>query len=234
MSNNAVNSIFSKVKRQNDDLKSKNELIEIQEEKLDKEIVLANYNFDYEVEEEVIEYLKDVTFEIHKSTHKYYTKLGKIFSETQEKLSNNKNGVFKKWFENVGFKKDFVYENISRYKYIVGLTDNTKIENFENIPVTLSYEISKESCPEAIRERVITGEIKTKTELKKAIREVQQEEPEEIIEEAEIVPKTISYEEIEKVIRNLEKAITDIEVLSLEGNSEDVYEKLKRALEVLR
>ena len=34
--------------------------------------------------------------------------------------------------------------------------------------------------------------------------------------------------DIEKVIRDLEKRITDIEVNSLEGNSEDIYEKLNK------
>ena len=177
--NNDVKSIFKKIHKQNDELKIKNEMA-VKEEILDKDSVLANYSFDYDVDEEVINYLKDVTFELHKETHNYYTKIGKLLSEAQEKLANNKSGIFRKWFENIGLKKDFVYDNIGRYKYIVGLSDNIKVEKVESLPVTLTYEISKESCPDAIREKVISGEIKTKAELKRAIKEVQEIEEEGI------------------------------------------------------
>lgn len=188
MSNgNDVKSIFKKIHKQNDELKIKNE-VAVKEEILDKDSVLANYSFDYDVDEEVINYLKDVTFELHKETHNYYTKIGKLLSEAQEKLANNKSGIFRKWFENIGLKKDFVYDNIGRYKYIVGLSDNIKVEKVESLPVTLTYEISKESCPDSIREKVISGEIKTKAELKRAIKEVQEIEEEEILE-AEIIEK---------------------------------------------
>ena len=80
------------------------------------------------------------------------------------------------------------------------------------LPVTLTYEIAKDSCPEAIREKVIGGEIKTKLELKKAIKESQEEKIEEIIQEAEIVVDyEISlkkeFEEIMEVLSQVEKNI---------------------------
>mgnify|MGYP003514936335 CR=1 FL=1 len=127
-----VQSMFKKISKQNDDLKIKSEVI-ISEEILDKSEILSHYTFDFEIDSETLDYLKDITYELHKETKNFYTKMGKLLSETQEKLSNNKTGVFKKWFESIGLKKDFVYDNISRYKYIVGLSDN--IKNKFQIPV---------------------------------------------------------------------------------------------------
>mgnify|MGYP003523613456 FL=1 len=168
-----VQSMFKKISKQNDDLKIKSEVI-ISEEILDKSEILSHYTFDFEIDSETLDYLKDITYELHKETKNFYTKMGKLLSETQEKLSNNKTGVFKKWFESIGLKKDFVYDNISRYKYIVGLSDNIK-NKVEELPVTLSYEISKEKCPDFIREQVISGEIKTKSALQVAIKSFEPE-----------------------------------------------------------
>lgn len=222
----AVKSIFSKVKKQNSDLKNKNEVM-VKEEVLDKDAVLANYNFDYEVEEEVIDYLKDVTFELHKETHNYYTKIGKLLSEAQDKLANNKSGIFRKWFESIGLKKDFVYDNIGRYKYIVGLSDNIKVEKVESLPVTMTYEISKESCPEFIREKVIDGEIKTKAELKKAIKGTI--ELEEKVQEAELVEDfeekiKFDFEIVKQMIAKVEKTC------DYSNENFEILEKIKKML----
>ena len=92
-----VQSMFKKISKQNDDLKIKSEVI-ISEEILDKSEILSHYTFDFEIDSETLDYLKDITYELHKETKNFYTKMGKLLSETQEKLSNNKTGVFKKWF----------------------------------------------------------------------------------------------------------------------------------------
>lgn len=233
MSNgNDVKSIFKKIHKQNDELKIKNE-VAVKEEILDKDSVLANYSFDYDADEETINYLKDVTFELHKETHNYYTKIGKLLSEAQEKLANNKSGIFRKWFENIGLKKDFVYDNIGRYKYIVGLSDNIKVEKVESLPVTLTYEISKESCPDMIREKVISGEIKTKAEIKKAIKEVQQEETKEDIQEAEIVEDfeekiKFDFEIVKQMIAKVEKTC------DYSNENFEILEKIKKMLSKMK
>lgn len=199
-----MNSLIKGIGNKNRSLASKDEEI------LNKEEVLANYNFNYDdVDDETIDYLKDITYKIHSTTHKFYTNLGKMLSETQERLANNKTGVFRKWFESIGLNKTFVYDNIARYNYIVRLPDNIKAEKVESLPVTLSYEIAKDSCPEAIREKVIGGEIKTKAEFKKAIKEVKQEKVAELIQEAEIVENYDAlmkkeFEEIMEVLSNVE------------------------------
>lgn len=223
--NSAVKSIFNKVKKQNSDLKNKNEVVELDKDYLNKEEVLSNYNFDYEVEEETLEFLKEQTYQIHLTSNVFYTKLGKIFIETQEKLANNKNGVFRKWFESIGFKKDFVYENISRYKYIVGKSDDIKNE-IEALPVSLSYEIAKESCPEYLREKVLAGEIKSKAELKKAIKETMGQEE---VQEAEIVEDfeeeiKMDFEVIKQMIAKVEKTC------DYSNENFEILEKIKKML----
>lgn len=40
--------------------------------------------------------------------------LGDVFLEAQEIFANNKNGLFGKWYEELGFKKDFVYLCLER------------------------------------------------------------------------------------------------------------------------
>jgi hypothetical protein len=225
-----VQSIFKKINKQNDELKHKNE-IEIKET-LDKEEIIKKYDFNYEVEEDILEFLKEQTYQIHLTSNVFYTKLGKIFMETQEKLANNKNGVFRKWFENIGFKKDFVYDNITRYKYIVGNSDNIKSE-IESLPVTLTYEIAKESCPDSIRERVISGEIRTQSELKKAIKEIKKEKEAEIeeVQEAEIVESLNKFIIGEQCILNALK--TAMEKIKKGSNTKENLEKLKKVQDIL-
>ncbi len=129
---------------------------------LDREIVLANFNFS-EIEIEEQEFLKEQTLKIQGATTKMYSELGKIFVETQEKLSNNKSGIFEEWYTILGFKRAAVYRLIGRWNYILSNWEN-KIY-IESLPISLSYEISNENCNEELREKVLKGEIKTLKEF---------------------------------------------------------------------
>ncbi len=124
---------------------NKNDNTDIDEKKLDKKEVLSSYSFDYDIEEEVKEFLMEITYKIHSTTHKFYTELGQMLSEAQEKLSNNKTGVFLKWAESLGIKKDNAYRYINRYKYIVAIRDNITVAKVESLPFSLSSEIAKEN-----------------------------------------------------------------------------------------
>lgn len=179
-----MDNLFGNIKKLN-----RHENTEVAEKKLNRDEVLANYSFDYDVDDELKEYLKDITYKIHGVTQKFYTELGKMLSDAQEKLSNNKTGVFLKWAESLGIKKDNAYRYINRYKYIVAIRDNITVAKVESLPFSLSSEIAKESVPESVRERVISGEIRTIKDFRHELKEVQQEEHEEIIQEAEIVEK---------------------------------------------
>ena len=69
------------------------------EHQLDKNEVISKYEFNFEVDEETENYLKEQAYKIHISANKMYNEFGKIFKETQEKLSLKGYGCFYEWFE---------------------------------------------------------------------------------------------------------------------------------------
>lgn len=219
-------SIFDSLEEANEELeRAENEVVI---PGINKDEILKNYEFNFDVDNETMDFLKEQTVKVHNKANTFYTDLGKIFKETQEVLSQKRYGCFYEWFEQLGFKKDLVYRYINRYNLIVAQSDIENVKKIEALPVTLSYEIAKESCPEMIRERVLAGEIKTKSELKKAIKEVQQEDIEEV-QEAEIVVDYKAeikkeFEEILKVLSNAEK------VVSYNENNLNALVKIKKIL----
>ena len=69
------------------------------EHQLDKNEVISKYEFNFEVDEETENYLKEQAYKIHISANKMYNEFGKIFKETQERLSLKGYGCFYEWFE---------------------------------------------------------------------------------------------------------------------------------------
>ncbi|WAZ85151.1 hypothetical protein O5405_02135 [Borrelia miyamotoi] len=64
----------------------------------------------------------------------------------------------------MGFKKDKVYSLISRYELLIENSDKQLI--IENLPLSISYEISKKSCPTHLKIKVLNGKIKSLKEFK--------------------------------------------------------------------
>lgn len=124
-----------------------------------RDVVLSHFDFNYDIDDNLVGFLKEQTLKLQSTMSKAYTELGKILLETQEKLSNNKNGVFEKWFVQLGFSKRTVYNLINRSNYIVQNLHNKTL--VESLPLTLSYEISNPSCPAELRDKVLNGDIKT-------------------------------------------------------------------------
>ena len=107
-----------------------------------------------------------------------------------------------------------------------------------NLSDVVIKEVSNKKTPDYIKEKVISGEIVTGQQIKeerknnsKALEKFSEEK--EIIQEAEIVSEKLPYEKFEEVIRKIEKKLSDIEISSLDGNTEDIYNKLKNVLEIL-
>ena len=228
-------SIFDSLEEANEELEKLDHEVAIPH--MSKEEILKNYDFSFDVDKETLEFLKEQTVKVHNKGNTFYTELGKIFKETQEKLANNKTGVFKKWFESLGFTKDTTYRMISRYNHIVALCDDIKVKDFESLPLSISYEISKESCPEFIREKVLNGQIKTKAEIKKAIKEVQEKKSKtEEIQEAEIVEEKVPYTYVKKMISELSTKLKDLDTFAKEneGLSKEDYNKLQEIIRVMK
>lgn len=203
-----MDSLFKKVGKQNEKLLNKEE-IPLDSIQLNKNEILSKYDFSFEIDEDTMNYLKEQTFKLHYSANKMYTELGKIFRETQEKLADHRDGVFVKWFETLGFKRDTVYRYIGRYNLLVNSNDIQK-EKIEALSLKVAYEISKDDYSEEIKEQVIEGKIKTLEELKKFSNKIKKEESIE----------ALKYSDFELELQNIAKLLHNID-LELKSNGGD-------------
>lgn len=142
-------------------------------------------NFDYndfnqEDKENLLELEKKATH-ISNLLKENLKELGDVFLEAHKIFSNNKNGMFGKWYENLGFKKDFVYLCLDRRQLsiqynsneIYKLPDRTikdikKIEkeNGELVFEILESENPKEKIKE-FKDNLIQNKIEKEKNLKK-------------------------------------------------------------------
>ena len=203
------------------------------EHQLDKNEVISKYEFNFEVDEETENYLKEQAYKIHISANKMYNEFGKIFKETQEKLSLKGYGCFYEWFERLGFKKDSVYRYIGRYNLIVALGDKQKIELVESLPIKLAYEISKDNCSEELKEKVLRGEITTLNQYMEARKKIAEEQIElttpiiEILDINQIFE--MDFNSLDKNYKNFSKLIKD----KFDSIPKDKKEKFTKKIENL-
>ena len=219
-----MDSLFKKVGKQNEKLLNKEEIL-LDSSQLNKNEILSKYDFSFEIDEDTMNYLKEQTFKLHFSANKMYTELGKIFRETQEKLADHKDGVFVKWFETLGFKRDTVYRYIGRYNLLLNSNDAQK-EKIEALSLKVAYEISKDDYSDDIKEQVIEGKIKTLDELKKFSNKAKK------VENIERFQYSDFEEELQKIAKLLHNI--DLELKSNGGDSKQlstiksVYKTLER------
>lgn len=144
-----------------------------------------------------------------------YTEVGRELKEAKDELANHYQGMFEKWYTSLGLRKMTVYNLINRYEYVVQNLDN--IEQLEELPLSLTYEISKPSAPEELQKAVLDGDVRTHKEYKEM--EAKLKESEERIEilqgalEAELKkpepePKVI---EVPKVPPEMQKRLIEQE-----------------------
>lgn len=159
--------------------------IEKTEEIVNKDLILGHFNFEFEIEENEINFLKNQTIKIHTITSKAYTELGKILFETQKELSNNKIGIFEAWYTELGFNKRQVYRWINRYEFI--LRQNGTIKTLvESLPISLSYELTNPMCSEELRNQILNNEIKNLKDFYEKQKNLQLEN---------VVPELLNVEE---------------------------------------
>lgn len=156
--------------------------------------------FDYQgVDTKISEFLKGKEYNIKNIAGQAHTQIGKELEEAQRQLAKNNqyDGMFEDWFTSIGMKKQTVYNLINRYKMVVQNLDEQNM--IEELPLSLSYEISKPSADEELRKQVLEGDITSLKEFKKLERE--NKELEKKIEELENQePKVIEKEVIKEVI----------------------------------
>jgi hypothetical protein len=163
-------------------------------------IEIINDEFNYEIlDNETIDYLKIKEKEMQKIMTKTYTEMGKVLSEAQEKLSKSGYGCFLEWTKSLGLKKDKVYSLLNRYNLILSFGNSEKRNLVENIPLSLSYEISKKNVDEILKNKVLDGEIATLKEFRNY-----KKNDGDIVSEKSIVEKVVS----EKI--DIEKELTEL------------------------
>ena len=135
--------------------------------------------------------------------------LSKVFSEAQKILANHAGGTFKKWFEELGFKKDFVYMLLKRNELFMEV-ENERI--FE-IPEKAIKTISK---------------IKDKVNVKEILEIVNAEKPVIVAKEIEVnlsgnpKDRTPEIEEVEIIDNGFEK------IEKIEKKIAEYYQKIKK------
>lgn len=140
------------------------------------EIRTNEFNYS-ELDADTANYLKEKESNMRNVVNNASEKIGKELYEAQQKLSNNRNGVFEKWYTALGFKKQSVYNYINRYQYIVQNLDNKKqIETFQELPPSLQNEVSKKSAIPELNQAVFNGDIKTHKEYKEMERKLKEAE----------------------------------------------------------
>nr|WP_307776620.1 hypothetical protein [uncultured Cetobacterium sp.] len=143
--------------------------------------------------------------------------LGEVFVEAQDIFANNKNGMFGKWYENLGYKKDFVYLCIDRIN--LAIQYNTK--DVYKLPDRMIKDIKKISS-QSENEEVI-AEILTSENPKEKLKE---------IKETLFKPKEVKEVEIIENSRKLEVSSRLKSILSIIERNEFSNEKLQK-LEIL-
>lgn len=173
------------------------------------EMSIAESSFDFKLFE--IEDSKVVEELIHKESvarknimqiQRNTLELGKVLSEAQELLANNKNGAFKGWFENLGLKKDFVYREIMRYE-VFSRYNNDKIKE---LPIRGIKYISSPKITEAEVKEIIEAE-----EPMKKIKEMEERAYKDSVSDIEKI-KELEYKIMlaKRNIRKWEKEIQEL------------------------
>lgn len=145
--------------------------------------------------------------------------LGDVFLEAHKIFSNNKNGMFGKWYENLGFKKDFVYLCLDRRQLSLQYNSNEiyklpdraikDIKKIEKENGEVVFEILESENPKEKIKEFKDNLTKNKTKKEKNIKK------EEIKNKLNDLLKFINQNEftdeklcdLERLISNLEKEI---------------------------
>jgi hypothetical protein len=190
--------------------------------------------FDYSVVDNDTEYfLKAKVYNIQEIVNKAYTAIGKELKEVQDKLSKKGYGCFEVWCESLGFKKSTANKLINRYILIVHNMDVQDI--IEDLPLSLSYEISKPSAPKELVDATLNGDITTHKDYK--ILEARMKTQIKWELEEQFADKLTLKNDEMKILEE-EKAFLENRVTKLEKSSELIKQKeieiadLKKFLEI--
>lgn len=203
---------------------------------------ITNAHFEYSlVSDETAMLLKSKKNQLDGIYFRYTSEVGQVLYEAQQELADyNNDGLFGKWVEAAGFKRQRAYEYINIYKYAVRITDNDELEIFEKQPKSIQTEMSKPSAIPEVNEAVISGDIKTHKEykeLEKQLKQQSEQHQRQLAEKDEVINKT--YEKLRKEQQRepqvIEKKPEDYERIKQENEQlKQSNQKLQRDLKWVR
>lgn len=199
-----------------DKIKAKTAELKIQQNEIKAELEISyisqmDYNefgiVENEMKSQLINCEKKVVYHANQMS-KNIMELSKVFSEAQKILSNHAGGTFKKWFEELGFKKDFVYMCLKRNDLFLEVADDKVFQ----IPERAIKTISK------IKDKIDLKEVKEIICSDKPIERAKEKEnwlsgsPTTEIEEIEIIESdSDKIRELEKKLSEYYSKIKEIE-----------------------
>ena len=179
-----------------------------------REIKEVNYKSEFDFEKFEIEdenLIKEISqkeeeiLSVGKQLAKKTLQLGKLLCETQQILSNNKNGTFVAWFTYMGLEKNMVYREINRWD----LFQKHRNPQIAEASIRTLEFIKKHENLEAEVIDIIIGNPKEASEKIKKIKEIEKEEnkTEDIEEKIQKINDKIEklYKQIEKLKEKKEK-----------------------------
>ena len=161
--------------------------------------------------------------------HRYAKEVGKVFYEAQQEFSDyNNGGLFKKWYNSLGFKQRNVYNYIQIYNEVQQLHGD-QLETFEELPKRLQLEVSKPSHIPELKEKVLDGDIKTHKEYKELERQLKQRDDEKSQLESQLEQAQRSEEIARKQLEDEQDK--EPEVIEREVVKEVVPDEVQQQLE---
>lgn len=155
-----------------------------------------------------------------------YTDLGQQLKEAQDGLAKRGYGCFEEWYTSRGYKKDQVYRLIGRYELILANCD--KRELIEDLPVSVTYEISKKSVDPEVKQKVLDGEIQSLKELREVKKALQEAEQRAAKAEATATAEQNSARHYEKLWEQAKNKPPIIQTQTVEVVPESLKKKLEK------
>lgn len=194
-------------------------------------------NFDYksfEVEPEAIDKL--IRFEQDIKNHQKKTldsifSMSKILYNARTLLANNKSGTFGAWHESLGLNREAVSVMLKRYDLYLQTKDKTVME----LPVRAVKVITKaESKFSKDQIKEIISADKPLSKIQDIVRQSDNINSENHIEEAELIEEIVDMEIITKDFTTIKKLLAKAETKLSTEATKTQREKLLRIQEILR
>lgn len=186
--------------------------------------------FDYSVlDQDTSAFLKERANKIADISIKSIVAVGKELKAAQEKLANNKNGVFQKWVQSLGISDETAYNYIHNYEFVSKQFGNIEAaKQFLMLPKNLQYAASKPNAPAELVEGVLSGDITSHKQWKEKEAEFKEklnaEESRRIKTEQELEQEAKLRKKAEKDLLNKQS-----EVIKKDKQIKDLSDQLKKA-----